>query len=194
MRQDFFVLSLLALSFCVVRAQAVSSLEVINTPAPFPPPAVQNDLYVSFDFSLAQQHLTVHLTAGSIIYDACPSCDPSDLRYQTSVFLGSPNNSTNGHNYMTFTAMDLDVTWESMPFAHFNLDDYHVARVFLTPDAQGSWTYQGEETALAALIPAAPTIRGTISGGVMAIVPEPTAVALTVLATAALALSRRHGS
>jgi hypothetical protein len=57
----------------------------------------------------------------------------------------------------------------------------------LSTDAQGSWTYKGEETALAALIPAAPTIRGTISAGVMAVVPEPSTLGMMALAVGVMA-------
>jgi hypothetical protein len=174
-------------------ASAVETVEIVSE-VTSSPPVVRNDLYIDFDFYLADQHLTLELTAGSIVYDACPQCDPVDSRFLTSVFLGGPSNPPVMLDFATMTSTELDVTWASTPLSIQNQDDFHVARVFLSTDAQGSWTYKGEETALAALIPAAPTIHGTISAGVMAVVPEPTAAALVVLATAALTLSRRHGS
>jgi hypothetical protein len=182
--------SVLALFIALEGASAVETVEIVSE-VTSSPPVVRNDLYIDFDFYLADQHLSVELTSGSIVYDTCPQCDPSDASLWTSVFLGGPDDPNAVAFFPVMTSTEFDVTWSPTPLTIQNQDNFHVARVFLSTDAQGSWTYKGEEIALAALIPPAPTIRGTISAGVMAVIPEPTTVTLSVLATAALALSRR---
>jgi hypothetical protein len=167
-------------------ASAVETVELVIE-ITSPPPAVRNDLYIDFDFYLAEQHLAVELTAGSIVYDACPQCDPSNASFWTSVFLGGPDDPNAVIFFPVMTSTEFDVTWSPTPLTIQNQDNFHVARVFLSTDAQGSWTYKGEETALAALIPAAPTIRGTISAGVMAVVPEPSTLGMMALAVGVMA-------
>jgi hypothetical protein len=168
-------------------ASAVETVEIVSQ-ITSSPPVVRNDLYIDFDFYLAEQHLTVELTAGSIVYDTCPQCDPSHASFWTSVFLGGPDDPNAVIFFPVMTSTEFEVTWSpTPPLSIQNQDDFHVARVFLSTEAQGSWTYKGEEIALAALIPAAPTIRGTISAGVMAVVPEPSTFGLLALAIGVMA-------
>jgi hypothetical protein len=184
--------SLLVSTFTCGQVQAVDSVHVVVA-SPVPNPlVVQNDLFIDFDFYLADQHLAVELTSGSIVYDTCPQCDPMDLDLNllTSVFLGSPTSATGTVNVATMTATEWEVTWAPAPLSVIDQDNFHVARVFLSPDAQGSWSYQGQEVHPAAFLPAAPTIRGTILGGAMIAIPEPATSLLMLLVSAALVFCR----
>jgi hypothetical protein len=189
MKRVCLVVPMVLMLMLISYARAVTSLEVV-VPDINLPLLTQNDLYIDFDFYLSDQHLTIDLTSGSIVYDACPVCD-SSLVLTTEFFIGGPENPPDQISFDAMTSTELDVTWAPKPLTILDQDNLHVARVWLSSDAQGTWSYQGNEAHPAALLPAAPIIHGSVLGGVMHIIPEPTSLALALSLAATLCCQRR---
>jgi hypothetical protein len=174
---------------------------------------VKNDVMIDFAGQLTGNQMVVDLEQGSIfqagtggngapngaLFSAVP-----ELEYDTFLTSGgltqSGDEGTNianagaaglpaGSADRTFDSAGIDVLWfPSAGTTVADRDDFTVARVTLTADAQGSWSYLG-----ATDDDGAGTPFGTyaITDGVMTI-PEPTTLAILGLGGGAMLIRRRR--
>jgi hypothetical protein len=207
---------------CLVQpAWATLALEILpdgSTPAPGPFTNTAgnwvNRLNVTFDNKIGANQLLIQLTQGAMILDSLlPGSSASDV--STFVTMGGTTLGTSDPislagaatslgsvaSSLTYSATLLDVTWFTNPTPSTGGPGYLLAQIVLTPDALGTWSFLGTSSdgndAVVHTGPASstnPIGRGVISGGIMSVVPEPSAMwylALTTLSVSGCAFTAR---
>lgn len=179
---------------------------------------VTNDVTISFDGRYTGSQLLVLLDQGSIYQDpdgdiATPPFTSASVEFDTFVAQGLPTLgeinydqsdgdifgavNLGGEHPGTFDAMLLNIAWHPSPSGGFleNLADLLTARITLSDDSNGSWSYlasaQGEITIEDRIIQG-----GVIQNGQLVLpgaIPEPTAAVLLMVALAAVGGSRLRG-
>ncbi|QDT70200.1 hypothetical protein MalM25_31460 [Planctomycetes bacterium MalM25] len=189
----------------------ITDLSITSAPCPHLDGFVVNQLRIDFEGQLFGQELQVALDSGAIYQDAIndnrvpllasvnlfPSmaCDsfvgigepvPSPFDPPWSPW---PGDSTFDEVLIIrddFVDGAWDIAWApSTGVVIDSGEDYFIAQVTLSEDAEGSWDYSGNAGGQPFQIAGA-----SISGGVMRLVPEPTTMSLLVLSALSVAAGR----